>query len=57
MNHVWVDESYGRDHVNELIREADQERLARIAEEGKRSKRNQNRAQNVLAKIITSVMK
>jgi hypothetical protein len=53
MNEVLIDESYGRDHVQELIQEAEQERFAQKVAQAQDSKHALAQARFLLLKVMS----
>ncbi len=57
MNEVLVDNTYGRDHVRELIEEAQQQRFARQSEKVTGRSNRLQRAQSFITKALVTIIK
>lgn len=57
MNEVLVDNTYGQDHVRELIEEAQQQRFARQSEKVTRRGNRLQRAQSFITKALVTIIK
>lgn len=57
MNEVMIDNTYGRDHVRDLIEEAQQERFARQVEKVNCRGNRVQRLQRLITKTFVTIVK
>lgn len=56
MNEVFLDAYYGREHVQELIKEAEQERLAQKLVQTRKSTRPLTQVRGLLLKAVSVIV-